>query len=56
MEHGKVLDGPVLPKRVLALFLDFRYTLHGLDRRLHQVAVVADGDVSPLLKVDGRVL
>ena len=46
------MDVPVLPKRVFALFLDLRYALHGLDRRLHEVAVVANGNVSPLLELE----
>ena len=41
---------------MLPLLLDLRYPLHRLDRGLHQLAVVADGDVSPLLELNGRVL
>ena len=41
---------------MLPLLLDLRYPLHRLHRRLDELAVVADRDVSPLLKLDRRVL
>ncbi len=50
------MDEPVLPERMLPLVLDLRYPLHRLHRRLHQLAVVADRDVSPLLELNRRVL
>jgi hypothetical protein len=47
---------PVFPERKLSPLFDLAHALHGLERRLHQLAVVADGDVSPLFEVDCRVL
>ena len=41
---------------MLPLLLDLRYPLHRLDRSLDELTVVADRDVPPLLKLDGRVL
>ena len=41
---------------MLPLLLDLRYPLHRLHRRLDQLAVVTDGDVSPLLELNRGVL
>ena len=41
---------------MLPLLLDLRYPLHRLHRRLDQLAVVADGDVSPLLELNRGIL
>ena len=49
-------DVPILPESMLALLLDLADALHGLDRGLDELAIVADGDVAALLKVDRRVL
>ena len=41
---------------MLALLSDLSNPLHGLDRRLDELAVVAHRDISPLLKLERRVL
>ena len=41
---------------MLALLLDLADALHGLDRGLDELAIVADGDVAALLEVNRRVL
>jgi hypothetical protein len=46
----------VLPESMFAPCLDLSNALHRLDRSLHQFAVIAYGDVPPLLEVNGRVL
>ena len=50
------MDAPVLPEYMLPPLLDLGDTLHGLDRSLDQVAVVAYWYVSSLFEVDGGVL
>ena len=49
-------NAPVLPESMLPLLLDLRYPLHRLHRRLDQLAVVPDGDVSPLLELNRGIL
>jgi hypothetical protein len=49
---GRKTDVPVFPERKLSPLFDLAHALHGLERRLHQLTVVADGDVSPLFEVD----
>lgn len=45
-------DVPVLPERMFASLPDLPHALHRLQRRLHQLAVVADRHVSPLLEFE----
>ena len=49
-------NAPILPEGMLALLLDLADALHGLDRGLDDLAIVADGDVAALLEVNRRVL
>jgi hypothetical protein len=41
---------------MLAALLDLRNPLHRLDCGLHQLAIIANRDVSPLFEVDSRIL
>lgn len=41
---------------MLPSLLDLSNPFHRLDRSLHQLAIVADGNVSALLEIDGSVL
>ena len=46
----------MFPENVLSPLADFSDALHGLDRGLDELAIVADGDVAALLEVNRRVL
>jgi hypothetical protein len=41
---------------MLSPLLDLADPLHSLDSRLNEFAIVTDGDMSPFLKLDSRVL
>lgn len=47
---------PVFPEGMLPSPLDLGDPLYRLNRRLHQLAVVAHRDISPFLEVDGGIL
>jgi len=46
---------PVLPKRMLSSFLDFRNPLHRVDSGLHKFAVITNRDIPAFLKIDSRI-
>jgi len=49
-------DLPLLPECMFPALFDLSNPFHRLDRSLHQLAIVADGDISTLLEVDCSVL
>lgn len=52
----KLRQIPVLPERVFSPFLNLRNSLHCMESGLRELAVIANGNISALLKIDCRIL
>jgi hypothetical protein len=47
---------PALEEGAFSAAFDFPDPFHGFNGRLHKVAVIANGNISPFLEVNRRVL
>jgi len=49
-------DTPALEKRAFPAVSDLPDPFHGLNGRLHKVTVITNGNISPFLEINRRVL